>query len=330
MLDQHAVGAVAGCSADGLASEQPSKAPRVDIGLNGEAAKRCGIETVHGASSCPHGALANPPRFAVSQTLQEVVIPLGCVRILRMPQAELTTERALACELLNQLGFEELADHLAKTSEGPPCPWLNDAEHRTLNGVFAAMPELGGPPVSFTMAIGAAPETNAQIGPDPDGMLHFARPPDIAGAAGSIRYWLGTLSAPLIMDIPGASRTRGGRRSPLDLRAILQQIGWAIERTAKKRRAAPPRTAWCVAALIIIENRQQTFHQELAVNDDAYPFFDHMKWDARCETQRDLIDARKAARAKVAAVSRGVHRTEAVRLINDEVRSLIRDRRQPS
>ncbi len=101
----------------------------------------------------------------------------------------------------------------------------------------------------------------------------------------------------------------------------------AIERTAKKRGANPPHTARCVALLILVDHGHQPFHVKLAVNPEAYPYFDHMKLQQRWETQKDWIDAREAARTEVAPVSRGVFRVATVKLINDEVRELIRDRR---
>lgn len=52
-----------------------------------------------------------------------------------------------------------------------------------------------------------------------------------------------------------------------------------------------------------------------------------MPWSKRLETQEARIAARKAASAEVAPVSRGVFRVATVKLINDEVRELIRDRR---
>ncbi|MBK7581075.1 MAG: hypothetical protein IPI67_12785 [Myxococcales bacterium] len=68
-----------------------------------------------------------------------------------MDRDDLTTERALACELLNELGFD--GDRLAKMRlNGPVCPWLNEAEHRALQWVFTNFPERGGPAVSFTHA----------------------------------------------------------------------------------------------------------------------------------------------------------------------------------
>lgn len=243
-----------------------------------------------------------------------------------MKLEDLTTERALASELLNGLGFD--GDRLAKMRlNGPVCPWLNEVEHRALQRVFTNFPEPGGPAVSFTMPLGASPDTPAQVGPDADGMLHFARTPDIVGSAGSILHWRGMLSGAVMMDIASGTRAQGGRRSPLDLRAVLRQLGMAIERTAKIRRGNPPRTARCVALLILVDHAQQAFHQKLTVNPEAYPYFDHMKLTDRWETQSAWIDARKAARAEVAPVSRGVFRVATVKLINDEVRELIRDRR---
>lgn len=260
-----------------------------------------------------------------------VVIPRGCVTIRWMGEEGVVTQRALACELLNQLGLEELADHFAQHKLcGPPCPWLEYRELVQLDRVLAAVPEPGGPAVTFAMPIGAAPNTEARIGPDANGMVQLARPPDIEGAAGSISHWMAVLSAPLIMDLQDASRARGGRSSPLDLRTILQQVGWAIERTAKKRGANPPKVARCIALLILVDNRQSAFYQALEVNPAAHPFFDHMKPDAHREAWEKWAKARKDARAEVAPVSRGVFREATVRLINDKVRPLIRDRRGPS
>lgn len=241
----------------------------------------------------------------------------------------LTTERTLACELLNELGFEELADRLAAPLlEGPPCPWLNDAEHRALQWVFTNFPELGGPAVSFAMPLGAAPDTAAKVGPDADGMLHFARAPDIVGSAGSILHWRGVLSGAVLIDFGSATRAQGGRRSPLDLRAVLQQLGRAMERTAKIRRANPPHTARCLALLLLIDHGHHPFHLKLVYQSRVFPYFDHMSWSKRLETQEARIAAREAASAEVALVSRGVFHVATVKLINDEVRELIRDRRR--
>lgn len=243
-----------------------------------------------------------------------------------MKREGLTTERVLACELLNELGFD--GDRLAKMRlNGPVCPWLNEAEHRTLQWVFTSFPEPGGPAVSLNMPLDAAPETPAQIGPDADGMLHFARTPDIVGSAGSILHWRGILSGAVLMDLGSATRARGGRRSPLDLRAVLQQLGMAIERTAKIRRANPPHTARCVALLLLIDHGHLPFHLKLVHQSRVFPYFDHMSWAERLETQEARIAARTAASAEVAPVSRGVFRVATVKLINDEVRELIRDRR---
>lgn len=245
-----------------------------------------------------------------------------------MKREGLTTERTLACQLLNELGFEGMADRLAKPLlKGPMCPWLNDAEHRALQWVFTNFPEPGGPAVSFGMPLGAAPDTPAQVGPDPNGMLHFARPPNIVGSAGSILHWRGVLSGAVLMDIAPATRTQGGRRSPLDLRAVLQQLGMAIERTAKIRRANPLHTARCVALLLLVDHGHHPFHLKVVFNPRVFPYFDHMPWSKRLETQEAHIAARKAASAEVAPVSRGVFRVATVKLINDEVRELIRDRR---
>ncbi len=244
-----------------------------------------------------------------------------------MVREDLTTERALACELLNELGFEELADRLAaELLEGPPCPWLDDTEHRVLQLVFTNFPEPGGPAVSFRMELGAAPDTPAQI-PEPDGMVQLARAPDIVGSAGSIWHWRNVLSGAVMIDAGSASRAQGGRRSPLDLRAVLQQLGTAIERTAKIRGANPPHTARCVALLLLVDHGHHPFHLKLVYQPRVFPYFDHMPWSKRLETQEVRIAARKAASAEVAPVSRGVFRVATVKLINDEVRELIRDRR---
>lgn len=273
----------------------------------------------------------------MSQTSKDGVITRGLlgdwpnvgrrVRISGVKREELTTERALACELLNELGFEELADRLAaELLEGPPCPWLDDFEHRALQQVLVRFPELGGPGVSFRMALGAAPDTPAQI-PQPDGMLQLARAPDIVGSAGSIWHWRGMLSGAVMIDLGSATRAQGGRRSPLDLRAVLQQLGMAIERTAKLRRANPPHTARCVALLLMVDHGHHPFHLKVVYQPREFPYFDHMPWSKRLETQEARIAARKAASAEVMPVSRGVFRVATVKLINDEVRELIRDRR---
>lgn len=247
-----------------------------------------------------------------------------------MKREDLTTERTLACELLNELGFEELADGLAAPLvEGPPCPWLDDSEHRALQWVLINFPELGGPAVSFRMKLGEAPDTPAQI-PEPDGMMQLARAPDIVGSAGSIWHWRGMLSAAVMIDIESATRAQGGRRSPLDLRAVLRQLGMAVERTAEIRGANPPHTARCVALLLLVDHGHHPFHLKLVYQPRVFPYFDHMPWSKRLETQQARIAARKAASAEVMPVSRGVFRVATVKLINDEVRELIRDRRGPT
>ncbi len=82
------------------------------------------------------------------------------VRISGVKREDLTTERALACELLNELGFD--GDRPAKMRlNGPVCPWLNEAEHWALQRVFTNFPEPGGPAVSFTMPLGASPDALA-------------------------------------------------------------------------------------------------------------------------------------------------------------------------
>lgn len=248
-----------------------------------------------------------------------------------MGPERLVTQRQLARELLDELGLATLADRFAMPLlNGPQCPWLSKAEDDLLHRMLTALPEPGGPAVSFRMPIGAAPNTQAQV-PTADGMLQFARPPDIDGAAGSISHWLDVLSVPLMMDIPDAFRgEQGGHPSPLDLRAVLQQIGWAIERTAKKYGASPPRTARCIALLLLIDHRQAAFYTKIAVNPERYPIFDHMTLADGHRRWRRLADARIAAREEVAMVSRGVYREATLRLINGVVRNLIRDRRKAS
>ncbi|MBK7581076.1 MAG: hypothetical protein IPI67_12790 [Myxococcales bacterium] len=146
------------------------------------------------------------------------------------------------------------------------------------------------------MPLGASPDTPAQVGPDADGMLHFARTPDIVGSAGSILHWRGMLSGAVMMDIASATRAQGGRRSPLDLRAVLQQLGMAIERTAKVRLANPPRTARCVALLLMVDHGQQAFHQKVMVNPEVFPYFDPCHRDRRWKPRkRALLRARPRA-----------------------------------
>jgi hypothetical protein len=233
----------------------------------------------------------------------------------------------LTFEFLNEIGFEEFADRIAQPRLiGPRCPWLTRGEGDLLHRFIHAMPEPGGPSITFYKTKRVGPNVDARIGCDENGMVQLARPAQIRGNLGSIACWGAALVAALRCELGNSSRRHGGRSSPLDARSCLQQMGAAIDRIAEMRNARAPKTARCVTLILMINHWHLPLHLSVAVNPEAFPVFEHMRFGDYREVCHEYIDARKRAHAEASMIAQGVFRVETVKLINAEVRDLIRDR----
>lgn len=253
---------------------------------------------------------------------------LAAVTLSGMSAPAHTTLRAETFWLLEELGLENDAKGIAHT-RSEQTPTLTRDERRRVLDLMDAFPERGGPTVSFGVELATEPR-GAETAERVSGLLDFTRPADVSGGSGSIGYWMAAMAGARLMgDVRAVRPGKGGKPSPLDLRACLRQVADALGRGARLNQVRAPRQpARCIAVLLWLFGNHVAFF--LHVCTVREPKSLQVPWITRAKhagkAQEEALVHREEMIALVAESAPGVMQQTALSLLTKEVRALARER----